>query len=110
MTVMAERTPSQMSVDVFDRIAEFAERVDDTVRLYPWALRGAGGLGRYPWGAEGRGDHLVRLGHPQPGPGRETPRLAEAGIPVCLLIDRDNLPVLVHSDPDPEDGYGTCTW
>lgn len=31
MTVMAERTSSQMSVDVFERIAEFAERVDDTV-------------------------------------------------------------------------------
>ncbi|MFE3168015.1 hypothetical protein [Streptomyces sp. NPDC059224] len=22
-----------------------------------------------------------------------------------MLIDRDNLPVLVHSDPDPEGGY-----
>ncbi|MFI6355659.1 Uma2 family endonuclease [Streptomyces sp. NPDC050743] len=30
---------------------------------------------------------------------------AEAGIPVHLLIDRDNLSVLVHSDPDPEHGY-----
>ncbi|MDQ1047295.1 Uma2 family endonuclease [Streptomyces sp. V4I2] len=33
MTVMAERTSSQMSVDVFERIAEFAEREDETVRL-----------------------------------------------------------------------------
>lgn len=36
----------------------------------------------------------------------EKPRgYAEAGIPVYLLIDRDNLSVLVHSDPDPDDGY-----
>ncbi len=36
----------------------------------------------------------------------EKPRgSAEAGIPVYLLIDRDSLSVLVHSDPDPEDGY-----
>ncbi|ELS55070.1 hypothetical protein STVIR_3972 [Streptomyces viridochromogenes Tue57] len=36
----------------------------------------------------------------------EKPRAyAEAGIPVYLLIDRDNLSILVHSDPDMEDGY-----
>jgi len=36
----------------------------------------------------------------------EKPRAyAEAGIPVCLLIDRDHRSVLVHSDPDPRDGY-----
>ncbi|MFD1660352.1 Uma2 family endonuclease [Streptomyces caeni] len=36
----------------------------------------------------------------------EKPRgYAEAGIPVYLLIDRDNLTVLVHSDPDPGVGY-----
>lgn len=33
MTVMAERTSSQMSMDVFERIAAFAEREDETVRL-----------------------------------------------------------------------------
>lgn len=36
----------------------------------------------------------------------EKPRAyAEAGIPVYLLIDRDYLSVVVHSHPDPEDGY-----
>jgi Uma2 family endonuclease len=36
----------------------------------------------------------------------EKPRgYAEAGIPVYLLIDRDNLSVLVHSDPSPEGRY-----
>lgn len=36
----------------------------------------------------------------------EKPRAyAEAGIPVYLLIDPDSLSVLVHSNPDPEDGY-----
>ncbi|MFI9649224.1 Uma2 family endonuclease [Streptomyces sp. NPDC052040] len=36
----------------------------------------------------------------------EKPRAyAEAGIPVYLLIDRENLSVLLHSAPDPEDGY-----
>lgn len=36
----------------------------------------------------------------------EKPRAyAEAGVPVYLLIDRDDLSVLVHSDPDLEDGY-----
>lgn len=30
---------------------------------------------------------------------------AEAGIPVYLLIDRDNLSVIVHSDPGPEGQY-----
>jgi hypothetical protein len=33
MTVMAERTSSQLSVDMFERIAEFAEREDETVRF-----------------------------------------------------------------------------
>jgi predicted transcriptional regulator len=33
MTVMAERTSSQMSVDVFERIAEFAISQDETVRF-----------------------------------------------------------------------------
>ncbi|KOU55852.1 hypothetical protein ADK57_43200 [Streptomyces sp. MMG1533] len=33
MTVMAERALSRMSVDVFERIAEFAEREDETVRF-----------------------------------------------------------------------------
>lgn len=33
MTVMAERASSQLSVDMFERIAEFAEREDDTVRF-----------------------------------------------------------------------------
>jgi Uma2 family endonuclease len=36
----------------------------------------------------------------------EKPRAyAEAAIPVYLLIDRDNASVVVHSQPDPEDGY-----
>ncbi|MFE9093000.1 Uma2 family endonuclease [Streptomyces sp. NPDC007264] len=36
----------------------------------------------------------------------EKPRAyAEAGIPVYLLIDRDNRTVVVHSDPDPAVGY-----
>ncbi|MGV9626790.1 Uma2 family endonuclease [Streptomyces sp. NPDC003487] len=33
MTVMAERASSQLSVDMFERIAEFAEREDETVRF-----------------------------------------------------------------------------
>jgi len=33
MTVMAERTSSQLSVDMFERIAEFAAREDETVRF-----------------------------------------------------------------------------
>ncbi|MFG2885504.1 Uma2 family endonuclease [Streptomyces sp. NPDC048297] len=33
MTVTAERTSSQLSVDVFERIAEFAAREDETVRF-----------------------------------------------------------------------------
>ncbi|MER7739441.1 Uma2 family endonuclease [Streptomyces sp. NPDC096538] len=33
MTVMAERGSSQLSVDMFERIAEFAEREDETVRF-----------------------------------------------------------------------------
>ncbi|MGW3283986.1 Uma2 family endonuclease [Streptomyces sp. NPDC001002] len=36
----------------------------------------------------------------------EKPRAyAEAGIPVHLLIDRDKRSVVVHSDPDPDEGY-----
>ncbi|WP_181802231.1 Uma2 family endonuclease [Streptomyces shenzhenensis] len=36
----------------------------------------------------------------------EKPRAyAEAGIPLYLLVDRDDRRVAVHSDPDPEDGY-----
>lgn len=33
MTVMAERASSQLSVDMFERIAAFAEREDETVRF-----------------------------------------------------------------------------
>ncbi|MGW7239865.1 Uma2 family endonuclease [Streptomyces sp. NPDC054804] len=165
MTVMAERTSSQMSVDVFDRIAEFAERVDDTVRLefidgrlgvkkvtngeygsiIMWLIRQCmqarpeldlnptqglkveayrrgrarpdGALapvghfaGQGDW-AETRGVLMVVevTSYDSDTHNRdrvEKPRAyAEAGIPVYLLIDRDNLSVLVHSNPDPEDGY-----
>ncbi|MER5792137.1 Uma2 family endonuclease [Streptomyces sp. NPDC001980] len=165
MTVMAERTSSQMSVDVFDRIAEFAERVDDTVRLefidgrigvkkatngdhgsiIMWLIRQCmqarpeldlnptqglkveayrrgrarpdGALapvghfaGQDDW-AETRGVLMVVevTSYDSDTHNRdrvEKPRAyAEAGIPVYLLIDRDNLTVLVHSNPDLEDGY-----
>jgi Uma2 family endonuclease len=165
MTVMAERTSSQMSVDVFDRIAEFAERVDDTVRLefidgrigakkvtngdhgsiIMWLIRQCmqarpeldlnptQGLkveayrrGRArPDGAlapvghfAGQGDWAETQGvlmvvevtsYDSDTHNRdrvEKPRAyAEAGIPVYLLIDRANFTVLVHSNPDLEDGY-----
>ncbi|MER7178914.1 Uma2 family endonuclease [Streptomyces hyaluromycini] len=165
MTVMAERTSSQMSVDVFDRISEFAERVDDTVRLefidgrigvkkvtngdhgsiIMWLIRQCmrarpeldlnptqglkveayrrgrarpdGALapvghfaGQGDW-AETRGVLMVVevTSYDSDTHNRdrvEKPRAyAEAGIPVYLLIDRDNLSTLVHSNPDPEDGY-----
>ncbi|MEV7320396.1 Uma2 family endonuclease [Streptomyces sp. NPDC093970] len=165
MTVMAERTSSQMSVDVFDRIAEFAERVDDAVRLefidgrigvkkvtngdhgsiIMWLIRqcmqARPELDLNP--TQGLKVEAYRRGRARPdavlapvghfaGQGDwadtrgvlmvvevtsydsdthnrdrvEKPRAyAEAGIPVYLLIDRDNLSVLVHSNPDPEDGY-----
>ncbi|MFE4968408.1 Uma2 family endonuclease [Streptomyces sp. NPDC056660] len=165
MTVMAERTSSQMSVDVFDRIAEFAERVDDTVRfefidgrigvkkvtngdhgsIIMWLIRQCmqarpeldlnptqglkveayrrgrarpdGALapvghfaGQGDW-AEPRGVLMVVevTSYDSDTHNRdrvEKPRAyAEAGIPVYLLIDRDNLSILVHSNPDLEDGY-----
>ncbi|MEU9345498.1 Uma2 family endonuclease [Streptomyces sp. NPDC048278] len=165
MTVMAERASSQMSVDVFERIAEFAEHVDDTVRLefidgrigvkkvtngnhgsiIMWLLRQCmqarpeldlnptqglkveayrkgrarpdGALapvghfaGQGDW-AETRGVLMVVeiTSYDSDTHNRdrvEKPRAyAEAGIPVYLLIDRDNLSILVHSEPDPEDGY-----
>ncbi|MFD4598334.1 Uma2 family endonuclease [Streptomyces sp. NPDC058464] len=165
MTVMAERTSSQMSVDVFDRISEFAERVDDTVRLefidgrigvkkvtngdhgsiIMWLIRQCmrarpeldlnptQGLkveayrrGRArPDGAlapvghfAGQGDWAETRGvlmvvevtsydsdtHNRDR-GEKPHAYAEAGIPVYLLIDRDSLSTLVHSNPDPEDGY-----
>ncbi|MCL6672937.1 Uma2 family endonuclease [Streptomyces panaciradicis] len=165
MTVMAERTSSQMSLDVFERIAAFAEREDETVRLE--FIGGRIGVGKVTNGNHGsiimwlirqcmraRPDldlnptqglkvEAYRRGRARPdgvlapvghfaGQGDwaetdgvlmvleitsydsdthlrdrvEKPRgYAEAGIPVYLLIDRDSLSVLVHSDPDPEDGY-----
>ncbi|MEU0967255.1 Uma2 family endonuclease [Streptomyces sp. NPDC005917] len=165
MTVMAERTSSQMPVDVFERIAEFAERVDDTVSfefidgrigvkkvtdgnhgsIIMWLIRQCmqarpeldlnptQGLkveayrkgrarpdgvlapvghfaGQGDW-AETRGVLMVVeiTSHDSDTHKRdrvEKPRAyAEAGVPVYLLIDRDNLSILVHSDPDLEDGY-----
>ncbi|MFJ9117487.1 Uma2 family endonuclease [Streptomyces sp. NPDC102394] len=165
MTVMAERTSSQMSLDVFERIAAFAEREDETVRLE--FIGGRIGVGKVTNGnhgsiimwlirqcmrarpdldlnpTQGLKGEAYRRGRARPdgvlapvghfaGQGDwaetdgvlmvleitsydsdthlrdrvEKPRgYAEAGIPVYLLIDRDSLSVLVHSDPDPEDGY-----
>ncbi|MEU9388838.1 Uma2 family endonuclease [Streptomyces sp. NPDC048324] len=165
MTVMAERTSSQMSLDVFERIAAFAEREDETVRLE--FIGGRIGVGKVTNGNHGsiimwlirqcmraRPDldlnptqglkvEAYRRGRARPdgvlapvghfaGQGDwaetdgvlmvleitsydsdthlrdrvEKPRgYAEAGIPVYLLIDRGSPSVLVHSDPDPEDGY-----
>ncbi|MEU8852882.1 Uma2 family endonuclease [Streptomyces sp. NPDC048564] len=162
---MAERASSQLSVDMFERIAEFAEREDETVRfefidgriglrkvtngnhgaITMWLIRQCmrarpeldlnplQGLkveayrqGRArPDGVLAPVDHFVGQGdwadphgvlmaveftsydsdtHNQDRV--EKPRAyAGAGIPVYLLIDRDNLTVLVHSDPDLEDGY-----
>ncbi|MEJ8670397.1 MULTISPECIES: Uma2 family endonuclease [unclassified Streptomyces] len=165
MTVMAERASSQLSVDMFERIAEFAEREDETVRfefidgriglrkvtngnhgaITMWLIRQCmrarpeldlnplQGLkveayrqGRArPDGVLAPVDHFVGQGDWADPHGVlmaveitsydsdthnrdrvEKPRAyAEAGIPVYLLIDRDNLTVLVHSDPDLEDGY-----
>ncbi|MFC8239929.1 Uma2 family endonuclease [Streptomyces chartreusis] len=165
MTVMAERASSQLSVDMFERITEFAEREDETVRfefidgriglkkvtngnhgaITMWLIRQCmrarpdldlnplQGLkveayrqGRArPDGVLAPVDHFVGQGDWADPHGVlmtveitsydsdthnrdrvEKPRAyAEAGIPVYLLIDRDNLSVLVHSDPDPEDGY-----
>ncbi|MGW1956183.1 Uma2 family endonuclease [Streptomyces sp. NPDC001920] len=165
MTVMAERASSQLSVDMFERIADFAEREDETVRfefiggriglrkvtngnhgaITMWLIRQCmrarpeldlnplQGLkaeayrkGRArPDGVLAPVDHFVGQGDWADPRGVlmaveitsydsdthrrdrvEKPRAyAEAGIPVYLLIDRDNLSILVHSDPDLEDGY-----
>ncbi|MDC0767525.1 Uma2 family endonuclease [Streptomyces sp. HD] len=165
MTVMAERASSQLSVDMFERIAEFAEREDETVRfefidgriglkkvtngnhgaITMWLIRQCmrarpdldlnplQGLkveayrkGRArPDGVLAPVDHFMGQGEWAEPRGVlmaveitsydsdthnrdriEKPRAyAEAGIPVYLLIDRDNLSILVHSDPDLEDGY-----
>ncbi|MFE6623830.1 Uma2 family endonuclease [Streptomyces sp. NPDC057740] len=165
MTVMAERASSQLSVDMFERIAEFAEREDETVRfefvdgriglkkvtngnhntITMWLIRQcmrarpdldlnplqgikveAYRKGRArPDGVLAPVDHFVGQGEWADPRGVlmaveitsydsdthkrdriEKPRAyAEAGIPVYLLIDRDNLSILVHSDPDVEDGY-----
>ncbi|MGI5377027.1 Uma2 family endonuclease [Streptomyces sp. CA-251387] len=143
MTVMAERASSQLAVDMFERIAEFAEREDETVRfefidgriglkkatngnhntITMWLIRQC--MRARPDGMLAPVDHFVGQGDwadPRGVPMAveitsydsdthkrdrvEKPRAyAEAGIPVYLLIDRDNLSILVHSDPDPEDGY-----
>ncbi|QKZ19839.1 Uma2 family endonuclease [Streptomyces chartreusis] len=165
MAVMAERASSQLSVDMFERITEFAEREDETVRfefidgriglkkvtngnhgaITMWLIRQCmrarpeldlnplQGLkveayrqGRArPDGVLAPVDHFVGQGDWADPHGVlmaveitsydsdthnrdrvEKPRAyAEAGIPVYLLIDRDSLSVLVHSDPDLEDGY-----
>ncbi|MGW1877805.1 Uma2 family endonuclease [Streptomyces sp. NPDC001975] len=166
MTVMAERASSQLSVDVFERIAEFAAREDETVGFE--FIGGRIGVKKVTNGSHGeiamwlvfhckqaRPDltlnptgrglkvEAYRRGRAKPdavlaptghfngkgdwaGPEGvlmaveitsydsdthnrdrvEKPKAyAEAGIPVYLLIDRDALSILVHSDPDPEDGY-----
>ncbi|MFF4356451.1 Uma2 family endonuclease [Streptomyces sp. NPDC001604] len=165
MTVMAELASSQLSVDMFERIAEFAEREDETVRfefidgriglkkvtngnhgtITMWLIRQCmrarpeldlnplQGLkveayrkGRArPDGVLAPVDHFVGQGDWAEPHGVlmaveitsydsdthnrdrvEKPRAyAEAGIPVYLLIDRDNLSVLVYSNPHPEVGY-----
>jgi Uma2 family endonuclease len=163
---MAERaSTSQLSVDMFERIAEFAEREDETVgfefidgriglrkvtngnhgAIIMWLIRQcmrarpeldlnplqgvkveAYRRGRArPDGVLAPVDHFVGQGDWADPDGVlmtvevtsydsdthqrdrvQKPRAyAEAGIPVYLLIDRDSLSVLVHSDPDPEDGY-----
>jgi Uma2 family endonuclease len=162
---MTERTSSQLSVDMFERIAEFAEREDETVRfefidgriglrkvtngnhstIIMWLIRQCmqarpeldldptQGLkvegyrnGRaLPDGAlapvgyfAGQGDwanpdgvlmtvEITSYDSDTHDRDRgEKPRgYAEAGIPVYLLIDRENASVVVHSKPDPEDGY-----
>ncbi|MEV8090392.1 Uma2 family endonuclease [Streptomyces nigra] len=166
MTVMAERASSQLSVDMFERIADFAAREDETVSFE--FIDGRIGVRKVTNGSHGeiamwlvfkckqaRPDltfyttnqglkvEAYRRGRARPdallapvgyfnGQGDwaepdgvlmaveitsydsdthnrdrvEKPRAyAEAGIPVYLLIDRDNLSVLVHTAPDLEDGY-----
>ncbi|MDT0464988.1 Uma2 family endonuclease [Streptomyces gibsoniae] len=165
MTVMAERALSQMPVGLFERIAEFAAREDETVRFE--LIDGRIGLKKVTNGnhgeiimwlirqcmqsrpefnlnpTQGLQVEAYRKGRALPdavltpvghftGQGDwadpegvlmavevtsydsdthnrdrvEKPRAyAEAGIPVYLLIDRDYLSVVVHSHPDPEDGY-----
>ncbi len=165
MTVMAERTSSQLSVDIFERIAEVAEREHETVRfelidgriglkkvtngnhntitmwLIRQCMRARPELDLNP--LQGLKVEAYRKGRARPdgvlapvdhfaGKGEwADPRgvlmtveitsydsdthkrdrvdkpqaYAEAGIPVYLLIDRDQLSVLVHTEPDPEDGY-----
>ncbi|MHB9860167.1 Uma2 family endonuclease [Streptomyces sp. YIM S03343] len=165
MTVMAERASSQLSVDMFERIAKFAEGEDETVRfelidgriglrkvtngnhgaITMWLIRQCmrvrpeldlnplQGLkvatyrkGRArPDGVLAPVDHFVGHGDWADTHGVlmvveitsfdsdthnrdrvEKPRAyGEAGIPVYLLIDRDHLSILVHSNPDPEVGY-----
>ena len=117
MTAMTERASSQLSVDMFERIAEFAEREDETVRFEFIDGRIDGVLapvdhfvGQGEW-ADPRGVLMaVEITSYDSDTHKrdriEKPRAyAEAGIPVYLLIDRDNLSILVHSDPDVEDGY-----
>lgn len=165
MTVMAERASSQLSVDTFERIAEFAEREDETVRfefidgriglkkvtdsnhgaIIMWLIRQCmqarpeldlnptQGLKAEAY-RKGRAlpdavlapvDHFVGQGDWADPHGAlmvveitsydsdthnrdrvEKPRAyAEAGIPVYLLVDRENRSVLVHSDPAPEGRY-----
>ncbi|MGW1159185.1 Uma2 family endonuclease [Streptomyces sp. NPDC002513] len=165
MTVMAEHALSQMPVDLFERIAEFTAREDETVRfelidgriglkkvtngnhgeIIMWLIRqcmqSRPELNLNP--TQGLQVEAYRKGRALPdavltpvghftGQGDwadpegvlmavevtsydsdthnrdrvEKPRAyAEVGIPVYLLIDRDYLSVVVHSHPDPEDGY-----
>lgn len=165
MTVMAERASSQLSVDTFERIAEIAEREDETVgfefldgriglrkvtngnhgAITMWLIRQcmrarpeldlnpAQGLkveayrkGRArPDGVLAPVDHFVGQGDWAEPDGvlmaveitsydsdthnrdrLEKPKAyAEAGIPVYLLIDRDKMAVVVHSEPDRRIGY-----
>ncbi|OIJ87681.1 Uma2 family endonuclease [Streptomyces colonosanans] len=166
MSVMAEHASSQMSVDVFEQIAEFAARVDETVSLE--FIGGRIGVKKVTNGnhgeiamwlafrckqarpeltlnttAQGLKVEAYRKGRARPdallapigyfsGQGDwadpdgvlmaveitsydsdthnrdrvEKPKAyAEAGIPVYLLVDRDDLSILVHTDPDLEHGY-----
>ncbi|MER5915531.1 Uma2 family endonuclease [Streptomyces sp. NPDC001982] len=165
MTVMAERTSSQLSVDMFERIAEFAAHEDETVRfefidgqiglkkvtngnhgaITMWLIChcmraqpdldlnptqglkiGAYRKGRArPDGVLAPVDHFVGHGEWADPDGVlmvveitsydsdthrrdrvEKPQAyGEAGIPVHLLIDRDRMKVVVHSDPDSRIGY-----
>ncbi|MCN9241832.1 Uma2 family endonuclease [Streptomyces sp. RY43-2] len=166
MTVMAEHASSQMSVDTFELIAEYAAQVDETVRLEFIGGRievkkvTDGNHGEIAmWlafrckqarpeltlntTAQGLKVEAYRKGRVRPdallapvghfsGQGDwaepagvlmaveitsydsdthsrdrvEKPKAyAEAGIPVYLLIDRDNFSVVVHCDPVPEGKY-----